>query len=224
MRIVATLETLRRVGSPVIMAAGFFDGVHRGHQKVLGATLAAAPPADGQAWILTFSDHPMQVLGQGAPPRLLTSTRHRLRLFEQMGFDGCVLLPFTRRLARLAPEAFVQTLCRAAPSLAEIHVGSNWRFGCGGVGDTALLKRLGTEAGFTVSTVRPVRRKGRVISSTRIRREIEKGHLEEAAAMLARPFSLLGAVQRGRTVGRMLGVPTANLDVENEILPPRGDT
>jgi riboflavin kinase / FMN adenylyltransferase len=171
---------------------------------------------------LTFDTHPLKVLDPARAPRLLTCMPHKLRAFEKMGIDGCLVMPFTRRLARQEPEDFIGRLCDAAPSLARVLVGENWRFGRFGRGDAALLARLGRKRGFRVSVVSPVLHGGAPVSSTRVRREVTRGRLDEAAAMIGRRFSILGTVVRGRRLGRRLGFATANLAPHNEVTPPPG--
>jgi riboflavin kinase / FMN adenylyltransferase len=222
MRVLTDPAGLRNVRRPVVLAAGFFDGVHRGHRRVIERSLARARQLGGQAWVLTFDVHPLKVLKPEAAPRMLTSTDHKLRLFERLGVDGCLLLPFTRRLAGMAPQQFMMWLCSRIPALKEMHVGRNWRFGRQGAGDVALLKKMGLANGFRVCVTAPVLRRGTAVSSTRIRAEILKGDLPSASAMLGRPFSVLGTVMPGRRIGRQLGYPTANLEPHNEVLPPRG--
>ena len=222
MKIQTDFSPLRGDRRPIFLAAGVFDGLHRGHRKVLRHTLAQADAHGGRAWVFTFPNHPMSALRGGQAPRLLTSGHHKALLLERLGMDGCFMIPFTPELAALEAEAFVRRLRDAVPSLAEIVIGRRWRFGRDGTGDPRLLSRLGRRTGFALGVIRPVLRHGRPISSTRIRAAVEQGDLDEAAAMLGRPFSVLGTVVPGRSVGRRLGYPTANLDVQNEQLPPRG--
>jgi len=222
MRVISNLRLLRIKRQPVVLAAGFFDGLHRGHQRVINKTVAEARRLGGEAWVLTFDQHPMRILRQDSAPPLLTSNRHKLRLFEEMQVDGCLLMPFTRRLAGMSPEAFMKMLAAAIPTLARIYVGENWRFGHKEKGDTGMLKMLAGEHSIGVTVVRPVLKGGRIVSSTRIREEVACGNLVEARGMLGRKFSILGVVAKGRAVGRQLGFPTANLETFNEVLPPLG--
>ncbi|NQT92051.1 MAG: bifunctional riboflavin kinase/FAD synthetase [Lentisphaerae bacterium] len=222
MEVLTVLERMRRKKAPVALAAGFFDGVHRGHQKVILKTVEAARALGGEAWVLTFDTHPTKVLRPGSAPLLLTSNEHKLRLLQALGVDGCLLVPFTLSLAELRPEAFVSTLLESIPSLKEIMVGRDWRFGRNQTGDAAFLSTLAQRQGIRATAVSPVQRKGHVVSSTRIRAEIADGNLDEAAAMLGRPFDILGTVTRGRNLGRALGFPTANIDPHNEVIPPLG--
>jgi riboflavin kinase/FMN adenylyltransferase len=222
MRVVTHPCALKRSRKPVVLAVGFFDGVHRGHQAVLARTTARARELGGSAWALTFDTHPLKVVRPQIAPRLLTSTAHKVRLLQSVGLDGCLVMPFTEKLARTDAEAFVLKLRACIPALVEVFVGRNWRFGRGGRGNPDTLAELGRALGFRVRVVPPVLRGGRPISSTRIREQIAGGHLAEAQALLGRPFSVVGTVKPGRRVGRKMGYPTANLDPHNEVLPPRG--
>jgi len=222
MKLGSKLACLRNQHRPILLAAGFFDGVHRGHQAIIRKLVSAARRERGAAWVMTFDTHPLKVLHPEAAPRLLTSTPHKLRLLKALGVQGCIVIPFTRELARHEPKAFIAMLARSAPKLRHIVIGRNWTFGRQGRGTPAMLKALATIYGFKVTVIPPVRWHGTVISSTRIRAAVLGGRLEEAAGMLGRPFSLLGTVVPGRGLGRKLGIPTANLDPHNEVAPPDG--
>jgi riboflavin kinase/FMN adenylyltransferase len=222
MRILTTLQGLNDLASPFALAAGVFDGVHRGHREVLGRARKQAAGHGAETWVLTFDPHPLRILNPRAAPALLTSTPHKLDLLAQSGIDGCIVLPFTRELADLEPEPFIDQLLVAAPSLREIVVGENWTFGHQARGDTSLLRKLASERSLAVSIVPGIAWNGEVISSTRIRQSVALGMLEEAEAMLGRPFSILGTVVHGKKLGRKLGFPTANLDPHNEVRPPPG--
>lgn len=213
---------LRRTGRPVVLAAGFFDGLHRGHCRLITLAMEEAARCAGRAWVLTFDRHPLTAIRPKAAPPRLTSNAHKIRILRRLGVDGCLLIPFTRRLAALEPEAFVHGLHSDVPGLHEVLVGRNWRFGRQGRGSPAMLSRMGSALGFRVRVIRPVTRGGLPVSSTRIRTAVLEGDLAEAEAMLGRPFSTLGTVTRGRALGRELGFPTANLDVHDEVLPPTG--
>jgi len=221
-KVVNDIRGLGQAGRPLFLAAGFFDGVHRGHGKVIARAVAAADSRGGRAWVMTFEPHPERLLHPESAPLLLTSHEHKLRLLALHGINGALVLPFTRELAALEPAAFVDLLIEGIPALAEILVGRNWRFGSGGHGSTRTLARMLPPRGVGVQIVNPVTRAGKPISSTRIRNEILRGNLDEAALMLGRRYSILGTVVRGRGIGRRLGYPTANLDVHNEVLPPDG--
>ena len=222
MKLGSKLAYLRGERRPVLLAAGFFDGVHRGHQAIIRKIVGAARRERGAAWVMTFDTHPLKVLHPETAPRLLTSTPHKLRLLKALGVQGCIVIPFTRSLARREPKAFIAMLARAAPALRQITIGRNWTFGRQGRGTPTMLKTMAPAYGFKVAVIPPVRWRGRAISSTRIRAAVRAGRLAEAADMLGRPFSLLGTVVPGRGLGRKLGIPTANLNPHNEVAPPNG--
>jgi riboflavin kinase/FMN adenylyltransferase len=207
---------------PITLAIGVFDGVHRGHQALIERALGEAAAHGGEAWVLTFDPHPLRILSPEEAPSLLTSTRHKLRLLESLGIAGCTLLPFTKEVAQWPAGAFVEFLAREIPSLQEVVVGTNWRFGHRGSGDCSLLEKMASQLGFSAYAMGPVMWDGEPVSSTRIRAAVASGLLEDAERMLGRPFSVLGRVIKGRQVGRELGFPTANLNPENEVRPPPG--
>ncbi|MDD5707476.1 MAG: bifunctional riboflavin kinase/FMN adenylyltransferase, partial [Kiritimatiellae bacterium] len=134
MRTLIQPELFRALPGPLIVAAGFFDGVHLGHQRVLNSALARARAIGGQAWALTFDQHPRVVLSPTRRPPLLTPLQIRLELLAQSGLDGCLMLPFTPELATLTPAGFVELLCGTESHVAEIHCGGNWRFGARAAG------------------------------------------------------------------------------------------
>lgn len=213
---------MRSIETPVCLAAGFFDGVHRGHREVLERTVLRARSAGGQAWAMTFDPHPLKVLAPCAAPLLLTTTRHKLELIQHLGIDGCLLIPFTRHFAATSATEFLDGLATNLPSLQRILVGEDWRFGKSGQGDTRMLETWATTRNVVLERVAPVTCRHKPVSSTRIREAIAKGHLLSAATLLGRPFSILGTVTHGNHIGRQLGFPTANIDPHNEVQPPVG--
>ncbi|MCL1919735.1 MAG: riboflavin biosynthesis protein RibF [Kiritimatiellaeota bacterium] len=227
MQLLTHASQLRRLDVPVMLAAGFFDGVHRGHQDVLNATVERAREAGGQAWALTFDRHAFAVLAPSKAPPLLNTLEGRLARLEALGLDGVLLLPFTRALALLTPEAFVKRLCgeesRAhPPCLSEIRCGANWRFGRRAEGTPESLEQYGRAYGFRVVVVKYAEYQGAEISSTRIRQAIAEGRVADARAMLGYPYALTGTVVRGRGAGRQLGFATANIRPLAAVLPPPG--
>lgn len=207
---------------PIILAAGFFDGVHVGHRLVLDSAVREARRCGGQAWTLTFDQHPLSILAPTERPPLLTPLEVRLDRIAAAGINGCLVLPFTKALAALSPAEFVALLCGHNRHVASIRCGANWRFGARAAGDVRELARLGREHGFRVTVVRAASFRNRPISSTRIREAIQRGRLADATAMLGRPYSIRETVVRGRGVGRTLGMATANVHPAAEVLPPIG--
>ena len=201
------------------VAVGFFDGVHVAHRELLSQAAAA----------FTFRNHPLTVLDPDRAPSLILSAADRLARLRGCGLDEVVAVDFTRELADTAPEEFAASLLVLAAKFTPVGAprvlcGPNWRFGRGGVGDAALLRRLGAE----VVEVPFVQYRGEAISSTRIREAIERGEMEDAAAMLGRPFGVVGEVFPGKGEGRRLGFPTVNVcpdcgdGAERRVTPPRG--
>ena len=222
MKLLRKLGELRDEKSPLFIAAGFFDGVHRGHQRVIGTAVEAARAGGGSSLALTLDPHPLKVLAPEKAPRLLTTLPYKLMLLEQLGLAGCLVLPFSRDVADESSEAFLHNLAAALPRPAGLVVGANWTFGRDALGNIAVLRQLGPQFGFTVQVVEPVIWCGAPISSSRIREQILRGHLEAAACMLGHFFRVHGTVGRGKGYGRTLGFPTANLRPHGEVLPPPG--
>ena len=212
----------RAARTPLMLAIGAFDGIHKGHQRLIRETLACARAAGGEAWLLTFDPHPSRVLRPDQAPPLLTSTPHKLHLLESLGLDGAITHPFSLALSQLTPDAFLEQLCGSLSGLHTLVVGENFRFGHRAEGDIHLLRQQAETYGYTVNVPDPVHWNGAPISSTRIRQAVERGDLESAKEMLDRPWSLWGTVTTGRQYGRTLGFPTANIRLQDEALPPTG--
>jgi riboflavin kinase/FMN adenylyltransferase len=199
-----------------------FDGVHLGHQRVIGQARDDARSRSGTAVALTFDPHPMRVLQPDKAPLLLTSTDHKLALIGQLGVDACLLLTFDKAFSLTPPEKFIETVASQTNQLQEICVGSRFRFGHDRLGDVRLMETLAPRYGFVAREIKSVKLGEEMISSSAIRQHVLNGRLERAAAMLGRPFSILGTVEPGDHRGRELGFPTANLNPHNEVLPPDG--
>lgn len=210
-----SIAELARVPGPVHLAIGVFDGVHIGHQAVIRAAL---DQPDGAAVVVSFDPHPARVLRPDRAPLMLTSTRHKLRLLERLEVPRVLVLPFDAAMAATAAEEFVDRLRGGCRPLGSIAVGEDWVFGHGARGSVALLRSLG----ITVHAVEAVQVDGVSARSTGVREALESGDLARAARLLGRPATVLGTVVGGRQLGRTIGFPTANLDLENEQLPPNG--
>ncbi len=234
MNVISQPARFRKIPGPIVLAAGFFDGVHKGHQLVLASTVERAREIGGQAWVLTFDRHPLAALAPSKCPPLLSTLEDRLHRLEDSGVDGVLLLEFTRKLAVQEPETFIRWLCgkpvaedhsahhAASAKLSEIRCGDNWRFGRRAAGTPELLARFGAHYGFRVVIVPYAEYQGVEISSTRIRYAVREGRLDDAAAMLGRPYSVRDTVVRGRGIGSALCVATANVQPSTDVLPPNG--
>ena len=222
MNVFTDMDGLAALRGPLVVAAGVFDGMHLGHQAVLRAALDSARAEGGTALAMTFDPHPSKILRPENASRLLTSTRHKLRLIGEFGIPDALVVPFDETFAAVEAEDFLQKLCSSARNLARICVGKGWRFGHARRGDAELLRQLGPELGFETTEVEPVTIGGTVVSSTLIRQAVESGDLESARRFLGRDYSVLGTVIRGDGLGKKLGFPTANLAAHNEQFPPEG--
>jgi riboflavin kinase/FMN adenylyltransferase len=222
MKILQQPEELSGAARPVVLAIGFFDGVHRGHVEVIRAARRLAEEAGGEAWVLTFDPHPARVLRPSLAPRLITTTERRLGLIAEMGVAGTVVMPFTAELARCEPDAFLARLAAACPRLAGLTTGASFTFGRGARGNPEALACFGAGRGIRTVVVPPVLRGGAPVSSSRVRQAVADGRMEEAAGLLGRWFDVAGRVVAGRRVGRELGFPTANVDTPNELMPAPG--
>ncbi len=209
-------------GFPLVMACGFFDGVHRGHQALLRAAAEEARNRSGKAVALSFSPHPQSIIQPGKKVRLLTSREQKIRLFEEYGLDGCILLDFSESIRGMKPDDFIRFLRGEFPNLAHLVVGRNWRFGAGNRGDAELLGRIAKSNGLGITAADAVTWEGEPISSSRIRQAVEKGDLDSVQAMLGRPFQVIGRVRHGHQIGRRLGFPTANIQPDEVLLLPAG--
>jgi len=205
-------------GAPVALTIGVFDGVHRGHQALIGQTVPRARLLGGQSVALTFYPHPRAVLAPATPVYELASLNERLHLIAALGLDVVATLEFTRELSLLPAEAFLD-LVQQHINLRELWVGPDFALGHRRSGTVARLNKLGAQRGFTVHTVAPVDIGGRV-SSSRIRDLIAAGDVEQAALLLGRHYRIEGLVVAGERRGRRLGFATANLALTGPYLLP----
>src|SRR3984957_5624815 len=222
MKVLRAIDELGSLPGSTHLAIGVFDGLHIGHQAVIGRALASSRQTGGNAVAVTFDPHPVRVLRPEKAPRLLTSTRHKVRLIDKLGVDAVLLLEFTLEFSKTSPEIFIEKLAQAARLLSQICVGQEWTFGANRSGSIRLLEKMAPKLGFQVASVAPILVDQRVVSSTLIRSAVESGDLESAAKYLGRDFTILGTVTEGRQLGRRLGFPTANLRAHNELFPPNG--
>lgn len=222
MHVFRNIDQLAGLTKPLHLAIGVFDGLHLGHQAVIGKAVDGARSTNGGAVLVSFEPHPRAVFNPAEPPLVLTNPDHKVRLAANLGVEAVLLIPFDESFAAKSGREFIETLANAAPDLREICVGADWKFGCDRSGNIALLEQLGSELGFTAHGVETVLINGEKISSTAIRNSIAAGAFDDAAKFLGRDYSVLGKVVKGDQRGRQLGFPTANLTVAHEQLPPGG--
>jgi riboflavin kinase/FMN adenylyltransferase len=217
-----SIEEAASVVRATAVTIGNFDGLHAGHRCIMRRVVEIAREHDWTPTVLTFSPHPTKVVAPARAPKLLTTTQQRAELMRQEGIENVVVLPFTREIAQLTPEQFVERILARGLHAKAVLVGDNFRFGAGQTGDTHTLARLGPRYGFTVEVVHGVRRRGRMISSSEIRRQIREGNVSLAWRELERPYSVEGVIVPGHGVGSRQTVPTLNLSTEAEVLPATG--
>jgi riboflavin kinase/FMN adenylyltransferase len=221
MQVFRTLEEVAGNFDRVCLAIGAFDGIHLGHQRVIGQARDDARTKGVRSVVLTFDPHPMRILQPDKALQLLTSTEHKLKLLEKMGVDASLVLDFDKSFSLLPAEKFIETVAKTN-CVQEICVGTRFRFGHNRAGDVRLLETLAPKYGFVAREIKPVQLDEEMISSTAIRQYVLRGQLDRAAAMLGRQFSVLGTVVPGDHRGREIGFPTANLNPHDEVLPPDG--
>jgi riboflavin kinase/FMN adenylyltransferase len=208
---------------PTAVTIGVFDGVHRGHQALLGRVAEEAAARGLLPGAITFDRHPMAVVRPGSGPKLLSTLRQRVALLGDSGMAFVLVLPFNLKLSRMAAEEFAVKVLLEAVSARVIVVGANFRFGHRAAGDSRLITELARPRGVDVVAVSLDADAGEEVSSTRIRAALADGDVQTAARLLGRPFAVQGHVVRGAERGRLLGVPTANLRVPARLaLPGRG--
>ncbi len=208
---------------PVVLALGVFDGVHVGHQAVIGSAVAIARQEGLPAAVLTFVEHPRSVLRPDQPVPLLTTWREKRERMADLGVDRVIGAHFTPALAQLEAEDFVRRILVERMMAAHVVVGYNFRFGHKAAGGPDLLARLASELGYGFEVVGPQAADGVPVSSSEIRRLLATGSLEDGNRLLGYPYVLTGLVVGGDQRGRRIGFPTANLHVdERKLLPAFG--
>ena len=205
-----------------VLALGNFDGMHRGHLKIIERVRRGAEERGWTPVAMTFDPHPSKIVRPDKAPPLLMTHQQKLEALARGGMHGVAIIRFTPELAHWDPETFVRAVLVEWLHVAEVWVGANFLFGHDRSGNFSLLRSLGARYGFRAEKIDPVRYKDFVVSSTRVRRLIVEGRVDEAGALLGHHYTIEGSVVQGQKRGRELGFPTANLCAENELVPPAG--
>ena len=205
-----------------VLALGNFDGLHRGHLKIIERVKRGAVEHGGTPMAMTFDPHPPRVVRPDKAPPLLMTLPQRLEALDRAGIHAIAVVRFTRELSQWEPEMFVRTVLVDWLHVSEVWVGANFLFGHERSGNFTLLRTLGQRYGFRAEKIDPVRYKEFVVSSTRIRRLVAEARVDEAGALLGHPYAIVGTIVEGKRRGRELGFPTANLQTDNELIPPHG--
>jgi riboflavin kinase/FMN adenylyltransferase len=223
MRIIRGWRGLKADEKGACVAFGAFDGVHRGHQRVIALAAEAAATQGAPLGAISFEPHPWRWFHPEDPPFLLGTAAQQSRWFAELGVERHYVLPFDTHLAGLSAEEFAREVLAEGLGIRQIVVGFDATFGRGRTGDGDLLKRLGHELGFGVTVAKAVSDShGLKLSSTAARRALQAGDPRAAAGILGRPFAIEGQVVQGRRLGRDLGFPTANVPLGDYVRPKLG--
>lgn len=205
-----------------VVTIGNFDGVHAGHRQLLRRVLELGREHHLKPTVLTFDPHPTRVVAPHRAPRLLTTIEERVALIRELGVEEVVVLPFDESTARLSPEEFIERIVVGDLHARIVMVGDNFRFGHKQAGNVETLSKLGERFEFQTHIVAAVHRRGRVVSSSEIRRLIEDGNVAMAGRLLERCYELAGDVVSGHGIGSKQTVPTLNLGTPAEVIPANG--
>ncbi|SFR01731.1 bifunctional riboflavin kinase/FAD synthetase [Desulfoscipio geothermicus] len=220
MQVYSNWINLHKKHDNLVVGLGNFDGIHLGHQKLIGDLVSRARAAGATPAVFTFVPHPLTVLNpEGAPPMLLPQDLKQ-EMFAGLGVEVLVVIPFTREFARMYPEDFITTVLHRHLAARAVYVGYNYTFGHMGRGTPELLKQYGDELGFAVEVIKPVTVDGKPVSSTLIRSLLADGEIAQARKYLGYCPIVEGEVVYGERRGNTLGFPTANLEVESNLLVP----
>ncbi|MCC6730660.1 MAG: bifunctional riboflavin kinase/FAD synthetase [Chthonomonadales bacterium] len=216
-------DGIESVDPPLVatsVAIGTFDGVHLGHQALIGTAVADARANGRAAVVFTFDRHPAETITPGHTPGYLTTPARRAALIGELGADDLVVARFDEALRQMTAEDFVRQVLSGRLGARAVVAGQGFRFGRDQRGDDALLQSLGQRLGFEVRSVAPVLVDGERVSSTRVRQLVQEGSVERAARVLGRPYAIAGVVERGQRLGRRLGYPTANVRTTYPLVVP----
>lgn len=223
MTIISDLEEIKQPLKNTVVTIGNFDGVHKGHLALFDMVKDKARSIGGQSVVITFDPHPVKIMKPRNGPPLITPTQQKLRLIDAAGIDMTICIPFTRQFAEISAHDFVRKILLDKIGMKEAVVGYDYTFGHNREGDIKLLQEMGAQFGFAVNVVEPVHEGDTIISSTTIRNLVQEGSLSEAKRLLGRDYQICGTVVTGKNRGgRLLGFPTANLQLIDELTPKVG--
>lgn len=221
MQVIRGVQTLSTQNN--VVTIGNFDGVHLGHQRLFEFVKRKAAEIKGKSVVVTFNPHPIKVLFENHPLKLITTVEDKLRLIEKSKIDITVLIPFTKEFAQIEAEDFVKNILLAKLNAKWIVIGYDYKFGKGRKGNYELLRQLGELYGFKVTVVKAYKKRGKILSSTAVRNALYEGNVCEAAQFLGRAYHIDGEVIKGAGRGSsVLGYPTANIKPNQEIIPKEG--
>ena len=226
MKIFDHLDKIHEPFKSAVITIGNFDGVHIGHQALFHEVIEKAEAIDGTSIAMTFEPHPIRVLKQNGHPPLITLYEQKAELIERTGIDVLICVPFTKAFASLSADQFIKDLLVKRIGMKAIVVGEDYSFGKNREGNIDMMKSYAPDCGFEVIVARWIKMsKGFTdrISSTKIRELVTDGHMTEAEKMLGRRYQIRGRVMTGRDRGgKLLGIPTANINLHDELCPKTG--
>jgi riboflavin kinase / FMN adenylyltransferase len=222
MEVFRNIEDFRRPELKTVVTMGNFDGIHLGHQALVGNAVAEAKQWGTKSIVFTFEPHPLKLLAPERAPQMIVNHQDKMDMLQGLGVDAVIVQSFDHRFASIQAEDFVRRYLLERLNLSKIWLGSDLRFGRARKGSAEDLIRWGTELGFGVGIVEPILVQGHRISSSRIRQLIEQGRVDEVQPMLGRYHFISGKIVSGYRRGRNMGFPTANLAATTELLPGDG--
>ena len=223
MNVIDNLETFDQPLNNPVLTIGNFDGVHKGHLALFNKVKERARALNGQSAVMTFEPHPIRIMKPGNGPPLITPIKQKLKLIWDAGIDAIFCIPFSREFAGVSARDFVENILVRKIGIRELVVGYDYTFGHNRQGNINLLKQMGTRFDFRVHVMDPVHIDHKLVSSTSIRKLVQDGNLSEATVLLGRNYQICGTVIKGKDRGgRLLGFPTANLKLIDELIPKKG--
>ena len=223
MKVIRSLDKIPGELKDAFVTIGNFDGVHLGHVPILKKLIEEAHGEDKKAVVITFDPHPKKILRPDIRPfYLLTSVEEKIKLFEDIGIDGLILIPFDLNFSKMTAESFVCDILWDKLHIKKIFVGHDYSFGKSKTGNKIFLAEFGKKLGFEVDIIDAVQLDQETISSTHLRHLILEGDVKKAARLLGRHYNVSGIVVSGKKRGSVLGIPTANIKPDKELIPAQG--
>lgn len=223
MQVITSKEYNKYQAKNTCLAIGAFDGLHKGHQLIINQALNEARKNNYPAAVLSFNPHPLEIIPGKNPPPSIVSRKQKISILEKMGIDYYFEQEFNQQFADLRAEEFINDILIDKIKVGTVVVGDDFRFAHKNEGNVEILTKMGELHGFTARVVSQLHASDDRISSTRIRGLLKNGKIKKAEKLLGRPYQMCGKVIHGKKIGRKLGFPTANIELEtNYALPPEG--
>lgn len=219
MKVIYGFENLLSFSRQTIVALGNFDGVHLGHQRILKFVTRKAAQLDLESIVLTLSPHPENILGKKRI-KMIQTLEQRLEEIERFGVNATLVAAFNKKFSSLTPREFIQKIVVNLLRAKAVVVGGEFRFGKNRRGNIAFFRKIAPIFNIHFFSLPSVTKNGKKISSSLIRRYLQEGQVKKVIAFLGRPYAIDGRVIKGKSRGKVIGFPTANIQTENEITPP----